>query len=67
MRSLSKVSDISVLRTWISKLSKELGVKLCYTTHLMERLYKHTSVVASKVKKLRQQGDHQKKKHLQEE
>ena len=66
-KSFPKVYDVNVLRMCINKLSKDLGVELHYTTSLMERLYKRTSLIVNKVKKLGRQGGHQKCKYLQEE
>ena len=66
-KRLPKVSDVNVLREWINKLSKGMGVELRYTKSLMQRLYKHTSLVVNKVKKLRRQGGRQMVKYHEEE
>lgn len=65
-RRLPNVHDTNVLRKWIQKLSKELCVELRYTKSLMQRLYKRTSLIVSKVKKLRRQGGRQMIGYLQE-
>ena len=44
-----------------------MGVELCYTKSLMQRLYKCTSLIVNKVKKLRRQGGRQMVKYLEEE
>ena len=64
---MPNVRDVNVLRKWIHKLSKQVGVELRYTKSLMQRLYKRTSLIVNKVKKLRRQGGRQMASYLQEE
>ena len=64
---MPNVRDVNILRKWIHKLSKQVGVELRYTKSLMQRLYKRTSLIVSKVKKLRWQGGRQMASYLQEE
>ena len=64
---MPNVHDVNVHQKWIHKLSKQVGVELRYTKTLMQRLYKRTSLIVSKVKKLRRQGDCQMAGYLQEE
>jgi len=66
-KRLPNVRDVNILRKWIHKLSKQVGVELRYTKSLMQRLYKRTSLIVSKVKKLRRQGGRQMASYLQEE
>lgn len=66
-KGLPNVSDVNVLRKWINKLSKEIGIEFRYTKSLMQRLYKRTSLIVNKVKKLRRQGGRQMVKYLKEE
>ena len=64
---MPNVNDVKVLQSWIRKLSKELGIKLRFTTSLMKRIYKRTSLIVNKVKKLHRQGGRQILKYLQQE